>query len=96
MVQVFFGPDGPPCTVTGSHGSCGGPTRTDLLVQTFSDWQWRLLGRLMTETDVCSLPSSIENKPQQFKELQLCVGFGFVTFASLDEARSHFSEQPEC
>jgi hypothetical protein len=96
MVQVFFGPDGPPCTVTGFHGSCGAPTRTDLLVQTLSDRQWRLLDRRIPETDACSLPSFIEKKPQQSEEMQLCEGFRFFAFASLDEARSHFSEQPEC
>ncbi|MET4705852.1 hypothetical protein ABIB54_003358 [Frigoribacterium sp. UYMn621] len=96
MVEGFFGPDGLPCTVTGTHVSCGAPTRADLLVEALSQSQWRVIDRRIPETDACSLLGFIEEKTQQFEVMQLRHGFQFFTFASLDEARSHFTEPATC
>jgi hypothetical protein len=92
MVGAFFGPGGPTCTVTGTHGVCGVPTGEDILVRPLSASQWRVIDRRVPETDACSLLGFIEEKNQQFEVMKLRHGFQFFTFPSLAEALNHFSE----
>jgi hypothetical protein len=93
MVNTFFGPAGPTCTVAGGHRTLAAPTSEDILVYPLSTSQWRVHDQRFPETDSCSLLGFIEEKDQGFETMQLAHGFQWFTFPSLAEALNHFSER---
>ena len=62
MTGAFFGPGGPACTVTRAEGISDTPTGEDILVQSLSASQRRVIDRRLPEADACSPLGFVEEE----------------------------------
>lgn len=62
MTGAFFGPGGPACTVTRAEGISEKPTGEDILVQSLSASQRRVVDRRLPEAEACNPLGLVEEE----------------------------------